>query len=143
MAPVTCPRPLPDKRPWWAELAAKPFVAWPHTIDIVGLFSLALSIGSLLFGAWKINAPSFVSTSTTGTHVLTCVGKWKVGLLLFWALIPPAWFWLQFFALYLYDDPKKREYWDRFKYGQDIASKIWLALVSALTILYFGKDLKP
>lgn len=90
-----------------------------------------------------MNEPNFLSDSVVGARTLTCEAKWKVALLLFWVVIPPSWFWLQFYALYRYDDPKKREYWEKFKYGQDIASKIWLALVSALTILYFGKDLKP
>lgn len=32
------------------------------------------------------------------------------------------------------------EMFDRFKYGQEVASKTWLALVTLLTGLYFGKD---
>ena len=62
--------------------------------------------------------------------------------LLFWIAIPPAWFWLDYFGLYRYDPVVGKTDLDSFKYGQDVAARIWLALVTALTILYFGKDLR-
>ncbi len=33
--------------------------------------------------------------------------------------------------------------WEIVRYGQDVCAKIWIAGVSMLTVLYFGKDLKP
>jgi hypothetical protein len=60
-------------------------------------------------------------------------------VLCFWVLIPPMWFSLERWE-------RRKELKDdgefaRFKYNQDLASKIWLALVSVLLVLYFGKDL--
>jgi hypothetical protein len=40
-----------------------------------------------------------------------------------WILAPPIWF------------------WEVFKYGQEQSSKIWLALVTILLALFFGKNL--
>jgi hypothetical protein len=68
-------------------------------------------------------------------------------VLISWIVIPPIWFWFECVVIYGKragfgfgkDAPKD---WDRFKYLQDLASKVWLAVVTALLMLYFGKDLK-
>ena len=66
----------------------------------------------------------------------------RLWFLVFWIAIPPAWFWLDYYGLYRYDPVGAGKVdLESFKYGQDVASKIWIALVTALTILYFGKDL--
>jgi len=58
-----------------------------------------------------------------------------------------TWYGISTLFLYRYD-PRKlpngddKPDWDNFKYGQEVSSKIWLALVTALTILYFGKDIR-
>lgn len=58
-----------------------------------------------------------------------------------WIIIPPMWFWLDYFFIYLRnhkmgDEPPPDI--DLFKYGQDISSKIWIAVSTALLALYFG-----
>ncbi len=53
---------------------------------------------------------------------------------------PPVWFLYEFF--YLYKRVKSPEDWDRFKHGQDQSAKVWLALVTVLFGLYFGKDFR-
>jgi hypothetical protein len=50
-------------------------------------------------------------------------------------LLPPVWFWCEYVFLYPYYGQKLEE----FKYRQVVASKIWLATVSVLLILYFGR----
>jgi hypothetical protein len=67
--------------------------------------------------------------------------RWRIGFLFFWIALPPAWFWLDYFGLYRYDPVAGKVDRESFIYGQDVASRIWLALVTALTILDFGKDL--
>lgn len=57
-----------------------------------------------------------------------------------WILLPPMWFALERW-MRSKDLASNDKTFDRFKYNQDLASKIWLALVSVLLILYFGKDL--
>jgi hypothetical protein len=61
-----------------------------------------------------------------------------------WIIGPPVWFWAEYFFIWL---PSHRQatsqMLDEFKYGQDVAGKSWLGLVSALQGLYFGKDISP
>jgi len=54
-----------------------------------------------------------------------------------WTLFPPAWFWCEYVYLY----PHYGLQLEEFKYLQDVASKIWLAAISALLLLSFWKDL--
>ena len=56
-----------------------------------------------------------------------------------WIVVPPIWFWFEFFYLYKKENPKPDL--DEFKHGQDQSSKIWLALVTVLLGMYFGHDL--
>jgi len=153
------PKPLAGKHPWWV----KP-IAFKHTKDIVGLASSLLLVASIGYGIWKVNGKNFdvhpidIKTSANITNgdtptvnavksqedvkSLTRTGKWKVAILLFWMVLPPIWFWFEYVGLYRYDNEDQREKLDEFKYTQDVASKIWIALVTALTILYFGKDIR-
>lgn len=50
-----------------------------------------------------------------------------------WAVGPPVWFWAEYFAIYCRWG--KRESFDLFKYGQQVATAIW-AGVFALLILF-------
>jgi hypothetical protein len=135
--------------PWWAEpfqqLQITPIVAW---------LSIILLVASLVLGIWTAAQSNFNPVKDQSQSIKACCsdsraerqlnqfGKWKAGVLVFWLLAPPIWFWIEYFAIYRFD-PNAREDWDYFKYSQDVSSKIWLAAVTALTILYFGKDLKP
>ena len=60
-------------------------------------------------------------------------------ILTLWVVLPPVWFWYEYFFVYK-PKPYAGEDWDRFKYAQDQAEKIWLALLVALLGLYFGKE---
>ena len=61
-----------------------------------------------------------------------------IGLVFAFAAFATAWVALQLDHYRLVG----REALDQFKYTQELASKIWLALVTALTFLYFGKDIR-
>jgi hypothetical protein len=63
-------------------------------------------------------------------------------ILICWTVLPPIWFWFEYFFIYKPQSnaPPKNDF-DSFKYGQDLSSKIWISVVSALLVLYFGKDL--
>jgi hypothetical protein len=102
----------------------------------VGYGAALLALGSLVFGIVGLyyNWPTLRGTSKE----LTGSGEVKAFILAFWIVVPPFWFWLEFFGHYRYE----RSDLEQFKYGQDVSSKIWLALVTALTLLYFGKDLR-
>jgi|ERR1700721_1310262 len=108
--------------------------------------------------------PTYSRVKTATTKELTCLGLWKASILAFWIVVPPFWFWAEHFGIWKptfranvtlsrnsrvgengneHNDDKLKNFlheWDMFKYGQDLCAKIWLAGVTALTILYFGKD---
>lgn len=56
-----------------------------------------------------------------------------------WVLGPPIWFFIEYF--YLFRQHGKPECIETFRYGQELASRIWLALVAVLGFLFFGKEL--
>jgi len=83
-----------------------------------------------------------------GVAVPAC-GSWpevkikEVIILACWTLLPPIWFWFEYF--FIYKSPKNaapKPDFESFKYGQDASSKIWIATASVLLVLYFGKDIK-
>jgi len=60
-----------------------------------------------------------------------------------WIILPPVWFWIDYFFIYLRNHKMGAQPppdIDLFKYGQDVSSKIWLAVSTVLLALYFGKD---
>lgn len=151
------PEPEEGNRPFWVALAFR------NIQIVVGLLAAVLFVASIGYGRWKINEKNFTSEPmivnasakvtdgdtlsihavySEGSKTLTCIGRCKVCILLFWIVVPPIWFWYEHVGLYRYDPHQGREDEKQFKYTQDLASKIWLALVTALTILYFGKDIR-
>ncbi len=80
---------------------------------------------------------------------------WKVCLLAPWVILPPIWFSVEYYYLYPTTLPKEekvatadapaaaevlKDSLERFKQGQEESSKVWLALVTLLTGIYFGKE---
>jgi hypothetical protein len=63
-------------------------------------------------------------------------------VLCIWVFAPPVWFWYEYFFIYrkISDKEKDKPTFDQYKHGVDVASKLWLALVTVLLGLYFGKD---
>jgi hypothetical protein len=59
------------------------------------------------------------------------------------ARAPPLYFWMEYFWLYkpTFAAAAASDL-ELFKYGQDVLSKIWIAVTSALALLYFWKDFK-
>lgn len=49
----------------------------------------------------------------------------------FWVIAPPFWFMAEYFCLFKQQGIGTS--FEAFKYGQDIASKVWLAVVTALS----------
>jgi hypothetical protein len=65
-------------------------------------------------------------------------------VLLIWVIGPPIWFWYEYYFLYRKLGPPSngplKQRLDEYKHGVDVSSKIWLALVTVLLAMYFGKD---
>ena len=96
-----------------------------------GWFSSIAGVASIVLSRWGFMTPY---------DSKDCVKVTEAFVLGSWVIAPPAWFWYEYYRLY------KKCNWpaadlDGFKYGQDQASKIWLALVTLLLVIYFGKDL--
>jgi hypothetical protein len=148
----------PGQRPWWA----RPF-AFSNFQTVMGLLATALLLYSVVYGFARINCRNFDSHGPT--HIdecqpgeaakpnataatpeaekrLTGVGRQKAILILIWVLVPPMWFWFEYFGIWRYEDKRARQDRDEFQLGQELSTKIWLAAVTALGILYFGKDIK-
>jgi hypothetical protein len=144
------------RRPFWAKGFARVGVRMS-----IGYLSAILLVLSTWYGISTLydrnfdpkpaalSSPSGVGLPAAAERekTLSAVGKMKAEILLFWVLVPPCWFWFEYFFLYRYDketlpNGDKKPDWDNFKYGQEVSSKVWLALVTALTILYFGKDIR-
>jgi hypothetical protein len=93
-------------------------------------------IASLLFGICGFDQP----LNNDKSHMyIFIIKRIQVVVLVLWLVLPPIWFWFeQRWKSRL--EPPSTEF-DRFKYSQEQAAKIWLALVTALFGIYFGKDL--
>jgi hypothetical protein len=90
-----------------------------------GLVATIASIFALIIGCVR-----FGEEPIPGQYLT----KLKVFLLIAWTLLPPLCFLFEF----LHFPPGDLH---NFQYEQDLKSKLWLALVTALTALYFGKDI--
>jgi hypothetical protein len=68
---------------------------------------------------------------------------WQAAIVAGWLVLPPLYFWMEYFWLYKPTlAAAAASDLELFKYGQDVSSKIWIAVTSALALLYFWKDLK-
>lgn len=57
-----------------------------------------------------------------------------VGLAAFWAISPPLYFWYEYHFVYLKFEPNM-DYFDRFKYGQQVSIAIWAGVAVTLGAL--------
>jgi hypothetical protein len=97
-------------------------------------FAIAL-VGSLCLAPWSDpKHPEFWNHARLS----------KAAVVALWIILPPIWFWYEYFFM-PWDETgrgSQSENLERFKYGQDISSKIWIAVSTALLMLYFGKDIR-
>lgn len=61
----------------------------------------------------------------------------KLWLLILWTLLPPLWFSAEYY--YLYKPFAPAGAFELFKYGQEVASKIWAAIVALIAAVLFTK----
>lgn len=94
----------------------------PHVYPWMWALSTAaslLALGSIVYGVLSFGKPA---------------NEIKFVLLGSWALLPPLWFLIEGFVVY----PRLGlpNTFDKFKYGQDVASKFWVAVGAVLAGLY-------
>jgi len=71
------------------------------------------------------------------------VKTWQVVFWLAWSIVPPGWFVFENWLFGRQIPAPEKDVADRFKYNQDLASKVWIAIAAALLVLYFGKEIRP
>lgn len=59
------------------------------------------------------------------------------GFLILWAVVPPAWFWIEHHLIWQTAIPAERGDFQHFKHSQELSRNIWLAFVALLAALYF------
>jgi hypothetical protein len=62
----------------------------------------------------------------------------KRGILVFWLVGPPIWFHLEWQVLFRTGDGKDAEWFERFKFSQRLAARVWLAVATGIAVLYFS-----
>tara|TARA_B100000315_G_scaffold255670_1_gene299648 strand:- start:18402 stop:18794 length:393 start_codon:yes stop_codon:yes gene_type:complete len=95
------------------------------------ILTLAIIFAGIVYGGITIckifNEPSSSSKP-----------EWAKNALIIWAVVPPLWFWFDYFFIWktenLKDDPIALE---KFKYGQSVSRNVWLAFVVLLAAFYF------
>jgi hypothetical protein len=127
------PKPAANKRPAWAKL-----LAFPRIKDMAGTIASIAAAICIVYGFRTLREPNFMGVEKT----ITCIGERKLLIIALWSLLPPAWFWYEYMGLYRYEDINQREDREYFQYSQEVSSRIWIALVTVLTVLYFGKDVR-
>jgi|SRR5271166_5239458 len=91
----------------------------------------------------------FTFTNDTTKKVVLLLGftftndTTKKVVLVFWTLVPPIWFQIEWVFLCKegkgMSGPDFNNWLARFKHSQELASKVWLALVSVLLALFYGE----
>lgn len=117
------------KLPGLVHTWARPGNTWKFCQHWFGLFSALLLIYSLQYARHEF-AGNFDEHDPVKVQ--------QAIMLAFWIVVPPVWFWFEYFYLY---KGSSNDDLEKFKHGQDQSSKIWLALVTVLLAAYFGKDL--
>jgi hypothetical protein len=106
---------------------------------------VAALVGSFWLGYYGYSHPSDLKGRAMNEWPLHA--KLQAVVLMAWLVIPPIFFWFEYFGIYRPRQGYKSgdappADWEMFKYAQDISAKIWLAISTTLLILYFGKDIK-
>lgn len=138
----------------------------PHSLAWLGMIvvssaGITFACFCILFGIHLHITGASDETGMWKTKVIV----WKFVFLILWVIIPPVWFCAEYFAVYTpppFPTPScveakespglssdhysqqmefRKEKIEEFTEGQEVTSKAWLAIVSVLLGLYFGKNL--
>lgn len=102
------------------------YIFWVAFIGVLASIVLAFSAGGIA-APFDAKRPIKVAQA-----IVLCI----------WVFAPPLWFWYEYYFVYarIPEQVEGRPKLDNYKHGVDVASKLWLALVTVLLGLYFGKD---
>lgn len=99
----------------------------------------------------KVAAVSVICLGLTILLVIASLGPWGpwlpyaryiiLGLAAAWAILAPAWFFIEYF--FLYRKAAAPDSWELFKHGQQVAIAIWAGVTAALFGLGSSEIAKP
>lgn len=74
--------------------------------------------------------------------LIPALANWKNQIpaklaLVFTALLPPLWFWVEYIYIWQKAPTDKRPDFEEFQYGQTVSLNLWLAFVGLIVALYF------
>jgi hypothetical protein len=113
-------------------------IFWPSVVALICSFGLAY---------YGYAHPSCINLKDTQMIEWPTYRKWEAVVLAAWIVIPPLFFWIEYFGIYRksrnyqYKAPQPPD-WEMFKYSQDVSAKVWIAVTTVLLVLYFGKDIR-
>jgi hypothetical protein len=94
---------------------------------VIFLVGLIATLGGL-WTLWKIH------TTPAGTSR----PEWAKTALILWTILPPLWFWGEYWLLWRHDAcallPQALE---KFKHAQELGRNVWIAFVALLAAFYF------
>ena len=91
---------------------------WPILARIATALAIAFAFVSLFL--WS--APDWI----------------KKIILVAWTVFPPVWFLIEWQCQLKSAKGEDASWFNRFKYSQDLASKVWLAVAAVLSAVYFA-----
>jgi hypothetical protein len=126
--------------------ASKP-KSWKYTYPFItgsGAVALLFSFGLAVYAFFNPDQTDIKNVPLQHWRPYRLV---EVITLVLWVVLPPIVLWFEYFYIYRRragyrapDTPPPD--WEMFKYAQDLSAKVWLAVSTALLILYFGKDIR-
>jgi hypothetical protein len=96
---------------------------------------------------WVVSLVGLISVSLLAWTICLALGAWRSGtvetiyiLAVLWAVLPPIWFWFEYF--FLYQRYGEKDGFEAFKYGQQISVAIWAAVTLSLAALASSEHFK-
>jgi hypothetical protein len=94
-------------------------IYWLRTGETVAVLTFASTVATVIL---------YINDKADAEYIRYMHIAW-----LWWVIAPPVWFSVEYF--YLFKKYKIRGTFEAFKYGQDVASKAWLAIAVALSAI--------
>ena len=118
-------------KPCFSKDKAKTLLIIVRVVAVVGAFCWLGHSACLVKTGWGVPLPQqFVRGNVKVPQAMA----WTV-----WTVLAPLWFLLEN-SIFNYTGASKTER-EQFKYSQDLAAKVWIAVAAVLLVLYFGKDI--
>jgi hypothetical protein len=96
---------------------------------------------------WLVRLGGCASAAALVCTILLALRAWRLGeveviysLAVLWTVLPPIWFWFEFF--FLYQTSGEKDGFEAFKYGQQVSIAIWAAVTLSLVAIATSEHFK-